>query len=229
MTGRRTFTVGTHNLHDDAGMPTFFADVIGFTEAVPRRVRDRRRGLLGRVTVRMVARFSGYRVISRRANRSLVLAIRRDLFEVEEITYYRAHCGKAKVTPSRGTLVVLATHRRTGSRCAFLLEHRINAAFPPYVRGEGELRRTDWETHQAMTLRLVKRYQDDGRFCVGFGDLNTPSAVFGYRRELLEVGHGYDRLACTTSGRWTGVERLSRVGSDHGRLCGTITLPKEAA
>lgn len=195
-----TTTIGTHNLHDLAGWPTPFADVILFTEAVPARVREFLE--------------PGYVVRACRWQKDLVIAWRRGTF-VPTCTRYRlAHPGIPKVTPRRGTFIIEG--HLGGVPTALVAEHRINAAFPPFIRGERLYRPRMWQLHTSITRRTVRRLLERGYVVLAGGDLNTPRGVSGYKGLLREYGHGFDRIAA--SARLEAVETLSREGSDHPRL-----------
>lgn len=221
------FTVGEHNLHDESGIPSFFADVLLFCEAVPRRIRARRRRMVTRTIARARARLAGTRIVSHRRDRSLAVAFPRDLLAMTSKAYHRAHPGIAEVTPHRGTLVLRCRTRESDRKVALLVEHRINAAFPPYKRGEPLVRMRLWEEHTTMTLRLVDELEAEGYFVIAGGDLNVVRDVLGYQGRLREISTSLDRIACSEAGRWSGFERLSPNGSDHHRIRATLTLPKE--
>lgn len=205
---------GTHNLHDTAGVPTFFADAILFTEAIAptiiAKVRARRAVL--------TARLSGYTVRVCRSQRDLVVALRRKHYRVTAVHYCPAHGGRAQVSPHRGTFVVEAIDRATGHRVVFIVEHRVNAAFEPWVRGERQWRRSMWVKHTKISEQLIQDYLADGWEVRAGGDLNAPKSVVGYHCELGldERGTGLDRLASSSPLR--NFEVLSRKGSDHPRL-----------
>lgn len=220
-----TVTVGTHNTEDENGLPTFFASAILFTEAVPERIRDRARVLYRRARREAKAKKVGYNVVVHGANKSLAVALRRDMWEVIRYDYRRAHEGVAKVTPGRGTLVVVARHIPSGELVVFLCEHRINAAFPPFKRGEPEQRKGFWGKHSALTQALIAHHEGLGRFVIAGGDENTPDSVLAFAKKLHEVGRGYDRLGCSKSGQLDEVKHLDAMGSDHRRLVAQVTLP----
>lgn len=215
-------TIGTHNLHDQTGVPTFFADAIGFTEAIAGTIRARIRARRAKAA----ARLSGYTIRVCTRQRDLVVALRRWHWKVTATHYHPVHGGVAKVTPHRGTFAVETVRRRgklrraTGRREVFLLAHRINAAFPPFVRGEDQFRADCWDMHYNLDDALAEHYQAEGWVVHLLGDLNTPAGVRGTTLPH-EVGHGFDRLASTQPLR--GVQYLSRMGSDHPRLRATIT------
>lgn len=193
-------TLGTHNLHDETGTPTPFADVILFTEAMRSEVRDE----LGATHDVYVCRWQ----------RDLIIAIRKTLTQEQVRTHYRlVHPGVAKITPHRGTFWL--TLRLHGQPTAIVVEHRINAAFPPYRRGERWLRPRWWKKHTRVTLRIIARHRRKHRHVLAGGDVNTPRGVKGYPG-LNEVGDHFDRLASTRPLRDLVV--MSRMGSDHPRL-----------
>lgn len=191
------FTIGTHNILDGKAPATPFADFIGFTEAYP------------------LQRMRGYRTWTAPRQRDLSIAVAADIPFTDVTAHYkRAHWGVRKVTPNRGTFWL--TGRIGDERVALVVEHRINAAFAPYKRGEGLFRKTMWEIHTRMTLRIIRRLIRQSHTVHAFGDLNTPRGVSGYRGVLNERGTHYDRLGST---RPMGpVKTLSRLGSDHWRI-----------
>lgn len=202
---------GTHNLHDAAGVPTFFADVVLFTEAVPATIRAQVRAR----RARLAARLGGYTIRVCRPQRDLVVALRRRHYRVTATRYRRVHGGRAGVTPHRGTFAVETIERVTSRRVVFIVEHRINAAFPPYVRGEEDFRATRWTDHDYVTNDWIADYLHDGWEVRAGGDPNTPHGVRAYAGQLEEYGTGFDRLG---SSRELHGETLSRRGSDHPRL-----------
>lgn len=193
-------TLGTHNLLDGKAPATAFADILFFTEAHPLEGR-----LLGYAT----------RICSRQ--RDLAIAFEPPMTDIRE-HYKRCHWGIPKVTPNRGTFWL--TGRVGDEKVALVDEHRINAAFAPFKRGEGLFRKTMWEMHTRMTLRIVRELKRQGYTVHAGGDLNTPRGISGYRGVLNEAGHGLDRLGSTR--RLSDVEVLSRMGSDHHRLKATV-------
>jgi hypothetical protein len=207
-------TIGTHNLHDESGRPTPFADVVLFTEAVEDRLLS------------WIDRARGYDLIVCREQPDLAIAYRRRLFKPEAGEYRRAHAGVAGVTPHRGTFAV--DGELLGHDATLIVEHRINAAFPPYVRGESVFRRTCWATHTDLTLGVIRNRKRAGHLVIAGGDDNTPRSERGllaYRGELQEVGHHFDRLAVSHKGaRLYGATYLGRVGSDHPRLRATLEI-----
>lgn len=214
-------TIGTHNLHDEAGVPTFFADAIGYTEAIAPTIRARKRARWAKAK----GRLAGYTIRVCSHQRDLVMALRRRHYKVLGTSYVPVHGGRAKVTPHRGTFVVRTRRRKgrlrrpTGRREVFLLAHRINAAHPPFKRGEPAFRVAMWEKHEHTDHELAEQYRAAGWVVHILGDLNTPRGVKGTRLPY-EVGRGYDRVASTV---WLRQGRyLSRMGSDHPRLRATI-------
>lgn len=198
-------TVGTHNLHDHTGTPTPFADVLIFTEAIHSEVRDE----LGTTHNVYVCRYQ----------RDLVIAISKRLKTADVREHYRlVHPGVAKVTPHRGEFWL--TLRLQGDPTAIQAGHWINAAFPPYRRGEATFRRLMWRRHQRISLRIIRRHIRNGRKVIAGGDLNTPRGIKGYAGVLHEVGDHFDRLGSTRLLRAPAV--MSRMGSDHPRLKATV-------
>lgn len=187
-------TLGTHNLLDGKAPATPFADVIFFTEAHP------------------INSLPGYDMFKCPKQRDLAIAVDAELGWNLTPHYKRAHGGFRKVTPHRGTFWL--TDDR--AKVALLVEHRINAAFPPYKRGEHLFRRLAWWSHTRMTLRIIRGLIRKGYTVHAGGDLNTPRGVSGYEGVLNERGTHYDRLGST---RPLGLGKvLSRLGSDHWRI-----------
>ena len=191
-------TIGTHNLLDGAAPATPFADVIFFTEATSRVHDDLRQG---------------YDVFTCSKQRDLAIAvdIQLGLTPFLKEHYERALFGARKVSPHRGTYWLTDDKRGV----ALIVEHRINAAFPPFKRGEALFRKLAWWSHTRMTLRIIKRLKKQGYTIYAGGDLNTPEGVSGYKGTLHEVGRRYDRLGSTRPLK--NAKRLPRLGSDHFR------------
>lgn len=213
-----TFTFGTHNLHDDAGVPTFFADVVVFTEAIAPTIVAKARQKAAHAS----ARLAGYTVVVCREQPDLVIAFRRRLFrKTGRYGYQRQVGGVPKVTPNRGTMWQPLTHRATGQPFALIAEHRINAAFPPYVRGEPAFRLDAWHRHTGYSCGLMTRLVDSGYIALGAGDLNTPRDVAGYPgvRGVQELQHDLQRQAIAPRWKWrlSHPEQLGLQGSDHPR------------
>lgn len=205
------FTVGTHNLHDEAGVPTFFADVLFFTEAVASTIRKRARALAARTRGRLT-----HRIVRSPENKSVVIAVRRSVIKVTSKQWFRAHGGVAGITPSRGVLLVRGVVRATGEEISLIDEHRINNSWKRHARFL-KLRRILWRKHTDLTERIIAREHAAGRRIVAGGDLNTIRSMSGYEG-LKEAGHHLDRLGVSPELRLSNVEVLSRSGSDHSRL-----------
>lgn len=195
-----SLTLGTFNTWDGKGEVVPFADVLLLTEAIPAKVRHELRAT--------------HDVYVCRFQKSLIIAIRKTLSQERVRAHYRlVHPGIAKVTPHRGTFWL--TLRLNGRPTAIVVEHRINAAFPPFKRGERFYRPRMWRRHTKVTMRIIARHKRLGRRVLAGGDVNTPHGVKGYPG-LHEVGDHFDRLASSTPLR--DLEVLSRMGSDHPRL-----------
>lgn len=221
-----SFSFGTHNLHDEAGVPTFFADVLIFCEAIAPTIVAKAKQRLAHVK----ARLGGYTVVVCAEQRDLVVAFRRRDWKITGRSYTAYVDGRAGVSPNRGTFLVFLRHRRTGLLIVVVAEHRINAAFSPWIRGERVFRTAMWRKHTDGTLDTVDRLEDSGFLVLAGGDDNTPHGVSAYEGHLREVGEHFDRLAVSHVGRLDDVDVLSRKGSDHYRLRATAHLPaKEAA
>lgn len=217
------FTFGTHNLHDESGVPTFFADVVIFTEAIAPTIIAKAK----RKSAHAKARLAGYRVIVCHQQPDLVIAFRRRLFKRRgPLSYERKVDGVAHVTPNRGTAWLAVEHRASGALFAVVAEHRINAAFRPFIRGEAAFRQAAWRRHTAYSCSLVTRLSDSGYVALPGGDLNTPRDQAGYPtvRGLQELGEHWDRLAVAPRWAWSidHLAQLTRKGSDHPRLRVTV-------
>lgn len=194
---------GAHNLHDEAGRPTAFADIIVFTEAIASEVKDELQP-------------KGYVVVVCKEQKDLVIAYKPDVFQpTHEPRYHLIHGGIAKVTPHRGTFWIKG--RLRGKKTVIIVEHRINAAFPPFVRGEPRIRQSRWRKHTRFTVGLIRRFVKRGWVVLAGGDLNTIKSVKGYRDVLTEYGDHFDRLG-VHGVRSRNFQVLSRSGSDHPRL-----------
>lgn len=196
-------TLGTHNLLDGKAKGTNFATYLFFTEAVG-----------GDVAKRLV---QSHKVYVCEQQRDLQIAVARSV----GVPYFEEHYkqsvwGWAQVTPHRGTYWLT----NDTAKLALVVEHRINAAFPPYIRGEKLFRKAKWWLHTRRTLRVIKRLKKKGYTVHAGGDLNTPKGVSGYRGVLHETGKHYDRLGSTEPFKKTLV--LSKLGSDHFRLKGWV-------
>jgi len=207
------FTVGTHNLHDAAGKPTIFADLQVFTEAVPAKIRARLRG-------------TPFRMAVCHQQRDLVVVWDRRVFRRQRLVrlrYAKYVDGWAKVTPNRGTFTVPLIHRKTGRKIRVNAEHRINAAFKPFIRGEASFRANKWSAHTKGTLGIMRRQDKAGHLVLSAGDDNTPRGVHAYPG-WNEAGDHFDRIG--SNARLSHADELSREGSDHPRIRATLTEEK---
>jgi hypothetical protein len=210
MTERACFTIGAHNLHDEKGTPTLFADVIVFTEAIPDKIAR-------------VIQGTTYRMAICLPQPDLVVVyntntIRRD--RLHRPRYAKYVDGWALVTPNRGTFTVPLIHRATKRRIRLNAEHRINAAFAPFVRGEPTFRAAKWKSHTAGTLATMHRQDAAGLLVVSAGDDNTPYGVRAYPG-FHEVGEHFDRIG--SNAELSHLQVLSREGSDHSRIRAVVT------
>ena len=207
---RTRFTAGTHNLHDQAGRPTLFADLIFFTEAIPAKIAQAIKG-------------TPYRMLVCLPQPDLVLVYDSRVFRRQRLRrtrYVKYVDGMPKVTPNRGTFTVPLIHRATRRKVRANLEHRINAAFAPWIRGEPVFRAANWKTHTKGTLETMARQDHASLLVVSAGDVNTPRGVRGYPR-WNEVGEHFDRIG--SNAELDGLVVLSREGSDHSRIRATVT------
>lgn len=180
-------TVGTHNLnvHDGKADAHPFADVLLFTETTKAEVAHDLP--------------EDYVVDVCKRNRSLTVAWQEDVFRRTGHVYKAAHPGLAKVTPARGTYAVLGIDE-AGRKTALIVEWRINAARPPYKRGEPLLRKILHAIHSGVTKRLVLRLRRQGHAIYVAGDANLPKHERAYPylpSEVGQVGRGLDRIGST--------------------------------
>lgn len=197
-------TLGTFNTLDGKGRLTDFADLILVTEGIPKKVRAELKAT--------------HDVYVCRFQRDLAIAVRKTMGQERVRTHYRlVHPGIAKVTPHRGTFWL--TLLLNGEPTTILVEHRINAAFPPFRRGERFYRPRMWRLHTRVSLRIIERHKRKGRTVYAAGDLNTPRTISGYQGTLHEVGDHFDRLGSTRP--LSDAQVMSRMGSDHNRLRAT--------
>lgn len=219
-------TFGLHNLYDEHGDPTAFADVIAWTEAIPRTVRQR----LG--LQRPPAK--DYRTYAPREIPGVALSWKDNIIEIQDKGFRIAHPGSSKTpkTPQRGTVWVDGVHILTRIPFRFIAGHRINNAFfqmdgKPDRGGNPERRRL-WAHHQAMDAKLTGVAEAAHRVVVIGEDGNKPEGeVF---LGLAETQHGYDRIGWSKDHRirLQDVETLSREGSDHPRKRATFQISRSS-
>ena len=204
----RLITIGTHNTLDGKADESGFADVIVFTEAVPREVRRELE--------------KTHKVWACQQQKDLVLAVAKRLNpKMLDQEYKLSNFGIPKVTPKRGTW--MPRLELLGVVTSIVIDHRINAAFAPWIRGEKIIRQRFWKRHTRKTKALIRKAKGRGDVVVYGGDPNTPKQISAVGNTLnWEVGDGKDRLA--SNRQITNVKVLSKDGSDHHRLRGTIQL-----
>jgi hypothetical protein len=200
-------TFGTHNTLDGAAREKPFADLIIFTEAIPSQVRA---GL-----------DQTHRVWVCKQQKDLTLAVHKRLEpRLVDQDYQKVHGGRVLVTPARGTwrtdLDLLEVP------VSGIWDHRINGAFPPFIRGEAEFRPRMWKKHDGVTNAMIRDAKNWAHVVLAGGDPNAVKRVDAYDALRYEVGEGTDRLA--SNREITDVEELSKAGSDHHRLRGTVQL-----
>lgn len=210
----RLVSFGTWNTLDgEADESTFKKDVIIFTEAIPAEVR---RELSKTHMIYVCA-----------DQKDLVLAVHRRLKpRLRYQEYRKANRGIPKVTPKRGSwrtrIELLAIDRWIDG----VWDHRINAAFPPFIRGEKLIRSRFWKKHTSITkdmLRAAKKAANEFTTVLYGGDPNTPVGVTAVGNVLAhEEGTGKDRLA--SNRKIQGFTVGPKNGSDHHRISGYIQL-----
>jgi hypothetical protein len=204
----RRVSIGTHNTLDGQGKEIGFADIILFTEAIPKQVRA---GLE-----------KTHRVWVCRDQKDLAIAVHRRLKpRVVGQAYKLANLGIPLVTPKRGTWRL--TLDLLGVTISIIADHRINAAFPPFIRGEQVIRQRFWKRHTAITKRMIRWAKERGHAIVYGGDPNTPRHITAVGNTLnWEAGEGKDRLASNRP--IEDFEQLAKAGSDHHRIRAYIQL-----
>jgi hypothetical protein len=154
--------------------------------------------------------------------KDLVIAIHKRLKpRVLGNQYKMSNPGIKLVTPKRGTWRLDVS--LLGVAVAVIADHRINAAFAPFIRGERLLRPRFWKRHTRITKDMIRAAKANGRIVLYGGDPNTPKNITAVGNVLQhEVGDGKDRLASNVA--LTDVRVLSKAGSDHHRLRATAQL-----
>lgn len=205
---QRLITIGTHNTLDGKADESGFADYILFTEAIPAQVRAALR--------------KTHQIWVCSDQKDLVLAVHRRLKpKLLDQDYKKAHGGIPLVTPKRGTWRV--DLELLGVEVRGVFDHRINAAFPPFVRGEKILRPRFWKKHTEITKTMIRNAKGRNIVVVYMGDPNTPKHIAAVGNVLqYEEGTGKDRIA--SNRKIHKFEELSKAGSDHHRLRGTVQL-----
>lgn len=212
-------SVGTHNLHDETGTATAFAHVLMFTEAIaPEVLKDLP---------------EHYVVSTCKWQKDLIIAWDPTYFRPErdsqdriKARYRLNNTGIAGVSPHRGTYWIKGEILVRGKwiKTVLMVSHWVNAAFPPYIRGEGRWRRRVWRRIQKFTLKLIRRLRGQGYQIIGAGDVNTPYGKNALRdnMKINEVGHHFDRIWSTFELK--KVKYYSKKGSDHPRLYAELGL-----
>ena len=200
----RIRSLGTHNTLDGRAPGTAFADVIVFTEAIGHKLR------------KQLAKT--HEVFQCERQKDLCIAIvRRIASRIENLKeHFRLiHPGIAKVTPHRG--IYWLTFILDGVKHVIFCEHRINAAFAPWKRGEKFFRSQAWKSHTRTITRKIKRWIKKGYAILGGGDTNTRRQDDAYPVKGYERGRVLDRLFA--HGYRLGPTRvMSKMGSDHHRV-----------
>lgn len=195
---------GTHNLLDGKGRATGFADVLFFTEApsVEKVLEQLGPGWLAKACPQqkdLVVAWKSDRDIRWRAG-----------------TYIPVHPGRALVTPARGTWKVVL--RILGEDVVFVFEHRINAAFPPFIRGEKLFRLAMHKLHTGVSKQIARRAKKKGLVTVGIGDPNCSPKMSAYGHVLPHEFGAPEKDRIASNRRLVNREVLSKEGSDHNRL-----------
>src|SRR5690606_31734683 len=90
--------------------------------------------------------------------------------------WHKAHNGRRKITPRRGTLVTHLKHQRHGFEVAVLNGHRINRTRGPWLaipRIRARWRAERWNEHHELDARLVADLVSSGsRLIIYGGDYN---------------------------------------------------------
>lgn len=214
-----TATFGCHNLHDGGAKPTWFADILGFTECDAPAVSD--------------AAVKSGRDDFHTQNRTIALVTPKGWFKNPVVEWHRAHDGDSDVpTPARGDLVVYDVEDRSVPAC--IVSHRINRNWSertqrPRLRGWWRRRRLWWK-HRRSTQAIIRDLKSRGYLVVAMGDMNArpgkdrdgkPLYRAFSRKLMREVGTRLDRIAATPPIAFTSVDYLGDADSDHPRLRAT--------
>lgn len=200
----RLRTFGGHNLLDGKGRASGFADIIGFTEAP---------------SVLEVLRDLGPEYYAKECGlqKDLVIAWRKDRdIRIKGDRYFPAHPGRKLVTPARGTWKI-----RFGvlsEDVEVILDHRINAAFPPFIRGEKVFRLAMWKLHTGISKALARRAKRRGHIVVALGDPNCSPSMTAYGKVLPHEYGAPEKDRIASNRRLVDGETLSKEGSDHHRI-----------
>jgi hypothetical protein len=208
-------SVGTWNTLDGkADESTFGKDVVLFTEAIPAEVRRELSAT--------------HMVYVCHDQRDLIVAVHRRLKpRLRNHEYRKAHGGIVLVTPKRGTWKLELELLAIDALLDVIIDHRINAAFPPFIRGERIIRSRFWKKHTGITKDMIReskaRAANDERAILYGGDPNTPKTVTAVGNVLAhEEGTGKDRLA--SNRKIQNFEVGPKSGSDHHNISGYIQL-----
>jgi hypothetical protein len=196
--------LGTHNLLDGkAEAEAFGCDVVGYTEAPPDIYDD--------------DVSATHKLFRPRQQRDLVIALRRSIAEeaINVKEHYRlVHIGVIKVTPHRGIFWI--TFEYMGKLYAIIVEHRINAWYRPWRRGERYFRSRMWRLHTWRSNRIQRKLLAKGYIVIAMGDPNAPEGVKAYPLLNETQDAHMDRVAASFP--LGDTEELGKEGSDHHRL-----------
>lgn len=199
----RGTTVGTHNLnvHDGKARATPFAEWLMWTEVSDGDLDGMREW--------------GYMTSRCALQRTLAVSWHADTFTKRRTLYRPAHPGVPRVTPHRGTYAVLGVDA-DNYPTALVVEWKINAARPPYRRGEALMRRGFHRLHSKVTRRLVMRLVRKGYRVYVAGDPNLPRWERAYpylpHEVGANVGHGLDRIGANRRlGQVSGLDGAERA------------------
>lgn len=205
----RTKRFGTHNLLDGKGRATEFADIMFFTEAP---------------SVAEVSQELGHGWIVRKCSsqKDLVVAYRRDAgIKLRRAHYVPAHPGRSLVTPARGTWKL--EFEIVGVDVDVVFDHRINAAFPPFIRGEKIFRIAMWKLHTGISKAMARRSKKKGRIVVGVGDPNVVADHQAWGK-VLPFEHRHNKDVIASNRPLIDKEVGAKDGSDHNKIWASIKL-----
>jgi hypothetical protein len=200
--------VDTHNLLDgQAEARGLGASVVLFCEApkdlLRKKTKDRVKGT--------------HKLFRVRRQRDLVIALKKSIADeaIKVRKHYKlVHVGRKKVTPHRGIFWITFEYR--GEKYAIICEHRINAWYAPWIRGEKKFRTEKWHKHTAASNKIQRRLIDKGYIIIAGGDPNAPEGVEAYPLLNETIKAHLDRVAM--SDEIGNVRIMKKGGSDHHRL-----------
>lgn len=147
--------------------------------------------------------------------------------------WHKAHDGRERVTPKRGTLVTHLKHKRTGVELVVLNGHRINRTRGLWLaipRVHARWRADRWLEHHCLDARLIQDLIRDGhRLIVYGGDYNRREVPPLHPDARRLTGAHIDQLWLLDLDNVFDAEALKpvrRLGSDHPLRRVSVTFRK---